>query len=53
MFRNVKEVNSLKISSYLRVSEEVSVPKTFEENGIFMLGVVFLFSQFLPIELIT
>ena len=30
----------------------VIVP-TFEENGIFMLGVVFLFSQFSPIEIIT
>ena len=26
---------------------------TFEENGILMLGVVFLFSQFLPIEIIV
>ena len=26
---------------------------TFEENGIFMLGVIFLFSQFSPIKIIV
>ena len=37
--------------SYFSLLKYVLIP-TFEENGIFLLGMVFLFSQFSPIETI-